>query len=72
MRKARFIASFDLIHGIDRAAPLINLLVPVPHVNDLAGLIPQNAEHDLVRVLRLIQKDIVGGESRTAQRPELR
>jgi hypothetical protein len=57
-------------HRIDRAAPFVNLLVGVAHVDDLrVTLQAKHREHDAIAVLRLVEQDKVRIDMRFRLRP---
>jgi len=57
--QAGFVAPHQLLHRIDRTLPLVDLLIPVPHIHDLTGLSLQQSQHHLVGILDFIQQDIL-------------
>ena len=61
----------DCLHGIDRAAPLIDLLVRVADVDNRALDLPQHAEQDGVDVLSFVHQDVVRLRPWSGKSPQL-
>src|SRR5258707_874697 len=49
------------VHCIDSAAPLVNLLIAIPDINNLRVLVPEGGKHGRVGVLGFIHKNEASG-----------
>ena len=63
--------SLGLLHGFDRSSPLVDLLVLISRVDDLALCLMQDIEQNRSQVLGLVNQQVIDTRVWVGERPEL-